>query len=70
MRGSRIIMVLPLFPFAESERHRYAHMEKSIPFLYIFISFTHFHLSNRSDVVLVLFLMNIEISIAAIPKTR
>ena len=63
-------MVLPLFPFAESEGYRYAHMKKVFRFLYTFISFTHFHFSNRSDVVLVLFLMNIEISIAAIPKTR
>lgn len=31
-------MVLPLFPFAESEGHRYAHMEKSIPF------FVYFHI--------------------------
>ena len=46
------------------------HGKKVFRFLYTFISFTHFHFSNRSDVVLVLFLMNIEISIAAIPKTR
>lgn len=69
MRGGRIIMVPPLFPFAESEGHRYA-QKKVFRFLCTFISFTHFHFSNRSDVVLVLFLMNIEISIAAIPKTR